>query len=60
MDIKGAAKTSEFWVTIGSILGTVAEHAHLIPQDTWEKVVWPAGVYIVSRIISKTAKATVK
>jgi hypothetical protein len=51
-------RTSEFWVgLIAAVLGYLVS-AHVLSPDV-ASYVKMAGVYVVSRLISKTAKAVV-
>lgn len=48
--------TSEFWMSIATILGSVLSNLGVIPEETWNKLVLPLLVYIAGRITSKLAK----
>lgn len=52
-------RSSELWVAIASGVGTILTALGWIPWETWEKVLYPAVVYIIGRLTSKTAKANI-
>ena len=50
-------RSSEFWVAIATAIGAALTAFKVIPQDQWEKVLYPALVYVIGRLTSKGVKA---
>ena len=50
------SRTSEFWVTIVGVLGTLVADAGVIPKTDWDQFVAPMIVYVLARITSKVVK----
>lgn len=49
-------RTSEFWIAIVSGVGTMLTGFGLIDRETWDKIIYPALIYIIGRLISKFVK----
>lgn len=52
-------RTSEFWIGLVVALGQAGSMFGFWTQDHFNTILYPALVYIVGRITSKVAKATV-
>lgn len=52
-------RSSEFWIGLVAALGQAGAMFGLWTQEHFNGVLYPALVYIVGRITSKVAKATV-
>lgn len=52
----GAIRTSELWVGVATLIGSGLVAFGIVDQEAWDKIFWPAVVYIVSRLTSKAAK----
>lgn len=50
-------RTSEFWIGIATAAGAGLVAVGVLPQETWDKVLFPAIVYVVGRLTSKAVKA---
>lgn len=57
-DMNKLLGTSEFWMSIVTIIGSILTSANIVPHDIWDKTFIPLVVYVIGRITSKVAKAT--
>ena len=56
MTIREAVRSSEFWVAVATAVGQALASFGVIPVETWDKVVFPALVYVGARVTGKVAK----
>lgn len=59
MNTKAVLQSSETWVTLGVVVGQLLVQFNIVPKEQWDNVLYPALVYIVSRVTSKVAKKVV-
>lgn len=50
-------RSSEVWILVSVVLWAALVKLGLLPNEPFQSVVTPALVYIVGRVVSKTAKA---
>lgn len=50
-------RNSETWVLLGTLLGQLGAQNGWFSAADWDKVLWPALVYVIARLTSKVAKA---
>jgi len=53
-------RTSEFWTAIATAVGSALVAFGVVPQEQWDKLLYPALVYIIARVTSKFVKAVGK
>ena len=58
--MKKVYASSEFWVGLAVIVGQIVVALGFVPMETWDKVLYPALVYIIARITGKLAKTVNK
>ena len=56
--LKILLRTSEAWGVVISLIGELIVKAGVMSQDDFNKVLAPLLLYVIMRLISKTAKAT--
>lgn len=54
--LKAAAQTSEFWISIATLVGQAGVAASWWSQEDWNNLLYPALVYVVARVTSKAVK----